>query len=32
MLQELRWVMFEDGHVAEYHEELFDDTTRGFER
>jgi hypothetical protein len=26
------WVTFEDGHVAGYHEELFDDTTRGLER
>jgi hypothetical protein len=25
-------VTFEDGHVAGYHEELFDDTTRGLER
>ena len=29
---ELRWVTFEDGHVAEYHEEPFDDTTPGLER
>jgi hypothetical protein len=29
---ELRRVTFEDGHVAGYHEELFDDTTRALER